>query len=165
MANWTVDKLQQQPKSECITVKPSTKAELALNGMAELARRAPTKPLALAVLADRQSISLSYLEQVFSALRRAGLVVSVRGPGGGYLLAKASQDIKAGDIVAAVDGAFHPKITGSQPFGSDDGTDAFWRAMNSKVLDLFRTVTLKSIVDGDYAAPVDVSERRPQAAE
>jgi len=86
-------------------VKPTTKAKLALNGLFELARMRPAKPLALSQLAEKQAISLSYLEQVFTSLRRNGLVLSVRGSGGGYLLAKPAGKIMTGDIISAVNGS------------------------------------------------------------
>src|SRR3954471_21439986 len=71
--------------------------------MVDLARHAQAKPVSLSDIATRQEISLSYLEQLFARLRRAGLVRSVRGPGGGYRLAKASAETWIADIVLAVD--------------------------------------------------------------
>ena len=146
-------------------MKPSTKAELAINGMIELARCIPAKPLSLAVIAERQGISLSYLEQVFGALRRQGLVVSVRGPGGGYLLAKPTESISAGDIIVAVDGAHEPKVEPQTGFGLIAATNGFWAAMNDRILDLYDTVSLKSIIDGDFIPTPTLVETQPQAAE
>jgi Rrf2 family iron-sulfur cluster assembly transcriptional regulator len=71
--------------------------------MVDLAVNSDGKPLTLAEIAERQSISLSYLEQLFAKLRRGSLVRSVRGPGGGYMLARAAQAIRVSDIVLAVD--------------------------------------------------------------
>jgi len=73
--------------------------------MADLANNGAEcgKPISLADIADRQEISLSYLEQLFGKLRRNGLVKSVRGPGGGYLLARGSEDLRVSDIIMAVD--------------------------------------------------------------
>ncbi len=146
-------------------MKPSTKAELAINGMIELARCVPAKPLSLAVIAERQGISLSYLEQVFGALRRHGLVVSVRGPGGGYLLAKPPESISAGEIIESVDGGYEPKLDPQSNFNLAAATNGFWTAMNTKVLDLYKTVSLKSIIDGDFAPAPTMVESQPQAAE
>src|SRR5471030_1333742 len=86
----------------------STKGRYAVMAMADLAGHAPgadnqIKPVALADIAERQDISLSYLEQLFAKLRRGGLVSSVRGPGGGYRLSRASADMRIADIIVAVD--------------------------------------------------------------
>jgi hypothetical protein len=69
------------------TMRISTKGRFAVNALVDLALRAPAGPVALASISQRQQISLSYLEQLFSRLRRVGLVESTRGPGGGYTLA------------------------------------------------------------------------------
>ncbi len=71
--------------------------------MADLAKTGGERPVALADIAQRQGISLSYLEQLFAKLRRHGLVVSVRGPGGGYRLAHDAEDTRVSDIILAVD--------------------------------------------------------------
>ena len=88
----------------------STKGRYAVMAMADLAGNArdaespgESRPVALADIAARQDISLSYLEQLFAKLRRSGLVKSVRGPGGGYLLAYDRDDTRIGDIILAVD--------------------------------------------------------------
>jgi len=81
----------------------STKGRYAVTAMVDLAGHPSGSPIALAEIAARQEISLSYLEQLFGKLRRAGLVRSVRGPGGGYLLAHPSEGIRISDIILAVD--------------------------------------------------------------
>jgi Rrf2 family transcriptional regulator, iron-sulfur cluster assembly transcription factor len=81
----------------------STKGRYAVMAMVDLAKNAQGKPVALADIARRQEISLSYLEQLFALLRKGGLVRSVRGPGGGYLLAHDSEDTRISDIILAVD--------------------------------------------------------------
>ena len=73
-------------------MKLSTKGRYAVMAMVDLARHAQAKPVSLSDIATRQEISLSYLEQLFARLRRAGLVKSVRGPGGGYRLAHSSAE-------------------------------------------------------------------------
>lgn len=84
-------------------MKLSTKGRYAVMAMADLGKSVTGKPVALADVADRQEISLSYLEQLFGKLRRAGLVKSVRGPGGGYLLAREASEIRISDVIQAVD--------------------------------------------------------------
>ena len=81
----------------------STKGRYAVMAMVDLASFGGRKPVSLADIADRQEISLSYLEQLFGKLRKGGLVRSVRGPGGGYLLARTLADTRISDIVMAVD--------------------------------------------------------------
>lgn len=81
----------------------STKGRYAVMAMADLAIHSGGDPVALAGIADRQEISLSYLEQLFGKLRRNSLVKSIRGPGGGYLLARPDSEIRVSDIVVAVD--------------------------------------------------------------
>ena len=82
----------------------STKGRYAVMAMADLAGHAlDARPVALAEIAERQGISLSYLEQLFAKLRRGGLVKSVRGPGGGYRLSRASDEMRIADIIVAVD--------------------------------------------------------------
>src|SRR3546814_11295586 len=71
--------------------------------MVDLAQFDSDRPVALADIAERQDISLSYLEQLFAKLRRAGLVSSVRGPGGGYRLAYPADDVRVSDVILAVD--------------------------------------------------------------
>jgi Rrf2 family iron-sulfur cluster assembly transcriptional regulator len=86
--------------------------------MVDLACRSDGKPVALADIAERQEISLSYLEQLFAKLRRGGLVKSVRGPGGGYMLAHSAEVTRISDIILAVD---EPIRATRCPSGSPEG--------------------------------------------
>jgi Rrf2 family transcriptional regulator, iron-sulfur cluster assembly transcription factor len=81
----------------------STKGRYAVMAMVDLAHHSDGHPVSLAEIAERQEISLSYLEQLFAKLRQGGLVKSVRGPGGGYLLAHNGADTRIADIILAVD--------------------------------------------------------------
>ncbi|MBV9045321.1 MAG: Rrf2 family transcriptional regulator [Alphaproteobacteria bacterium] len=82
----------------------STKGRYAVMAMADLAQHeAANKPVSLADIAQRQEISLSYLEQLFAKLRRGGLVKSVRGPGGGYRLSRPAAELRIADVIVAVD--------------------------------------------------------------
>ncbi|CAH1042012.1 Fe-S cluster assembly transcriptional regulator IscR [Halomonas sp. TD01] len=80
----------------------TTKGRYAVTAMLDLAINTPQGPTSLGDISQRQEISLSYLEQLFARLRRAGLVSSVRGPGGGYLLAKPAEDISVSQVIDAV---------------------------------------------------------------
>ena len=81
----------------------TTKGRFAVTAMLDLAINEVDKPVTLAGISERQNISLSYLEQLFSRLRRCGLVKSVRGPGGGYRIAKNLNQITVSEIISAVD--------------------------------------------------------------
>jgi len=84
-------------------MKLSTKGRYAVMAMVDLATQSQGKPIALADVAERQEISLSYLEQLFGKMRKGNLVKSVRGPGGGYLLAHDASETRISDIILAVD--------------------------------------------------------------
>ena len=84
-------------------MKLSTRGRYAVMAIVDLASRGPGRPVALADIAARQEISLSYLEQLFARLRREGLVKSVRGPGGGYLLGRPADLMPVADVILAVD--------------------------------------------------------------
>lgn len=84
-------------------MKLSTKGRYAVTALADIARNGAAGPVTLAEISDRQDISLAYLEQLFVRLRRAGLVESVRGPGGGYLLARPAGEVRIADVMVAVD--------------------------------------------------------------
>ncbi len=81
----------------------TTKGRFAVMAMADLAMRGENTPVTLSAISERQKISLSYLEQLFGKLRRSRIVESVRGPGGGYNLAKPAQEITIAEIIVAVD--------------------------------------------------------------
>ncbi len=84
-------------------MKLSTKGRYAVMAMADLADATNDGPVTLSDIASRQSISLSYLEQLFAKLRRAEIVASIRGPGGGYKLGREAAEIRVSDIIMAVD--------------------------------------------------------------
>jgi len=105
---------------EVLDVKLSTKGRYAVMAMADLARHSDSRPpegrsvQALAGIAERQEISLAYLEQLFAKLRRAGLVSGVRGPGGGFKLAKSADKMRIADIIIAVDEPLKATRCGSE---------------------------------------------------
>jgi Rrf2 family iron-sulfur cluster assembly transcriptional regulator len=102
-------------------VKLSTKGRYAVMAMTDLASNSHGGPISLADVAERQEISLSYLEQLFSKLRKGGLVKSVRGPGGGYLLSRDASDLRISDIIVAVN---EPLSTTRCAPGSAEGCTA-----------------------------------------
>jgi Rrf2 family iron-sulfur cluster assembly transcriptional regulator len=88
-------------------LKLGAKARYAVMAMVDLARHSNGAPVCLADIAERQEISLAFLEQLFAKLRRSGLVESVRGPGGGYLLAHDRNETRIADILTAVEEPIH----------------------------------------------------------
>jgi Rrf2 family iron-sulfur cluster assembly transcriptional regulator len=120
--------------------------------MVDLATHSDNKPISLADIADRQEISLSYLEQLFSKLRRGGLVRSVRGPGGGYLLAHDSNETRIADIILAVDEPIRAtRCTPGQPFGCRSNksrclTHELWEELGNQIYLYLSSVTLTDVV-------------------
>ncbi|MDZ3837252.1 MAG: Rrf2 family transcriptional regulator [Rhodospirillales bacterium] len=134
-------------------MKLSTKGRYAVMAMADLAYHSRGKPVALAEVADRQEISLSYLEQLFGKLRRGGLVASVRGPGGGYLLAREPQQMRIADIILAVDEPIKAtRCTPGSPRGchSHKGrclTHDLWEELGNQIYLYLSSVTLSDVCE------------------
>ncbi len=127
----------------------TTKGRFAVTAMLDLALLEAEKPVTLAGISERQDISLSYLEQLFSRLRKQGLVMSVRGPGGGYRIAKPHQDISVSDIITAVDEQIDATQCGGNENCHEDGpcmTHDLWASLNQKILDYLSGVTLADMV-------------------
>ena len=127
----------------------TTKGRFAVTAMLDLALHEEEKPVTLAGISERQGISLSYLEQLFSRLRRNGLVKSVRGPGGGYHLAKKHHDISVSDIITAVDELIDATQCGGKE-NCHDGmpcmTHELWSSLNAKILEYLSGVGLADLV-------------------
>jgi len=144
-------------------VKLTTKGRYAVMAMADLARHSDGSPVALAEIADRQEISLSYLEQLFAKLRRGELVKSVRGPGGGYLLSRAADDIRIADVILAVD---EPIKATRCELGSPRGclpssgrciTHDLWEGLSHQIQLYLNSVSLGDVIDGRVAEQQVVS--------
>lgn len=127
----------------------TTKGRFAVTAMIDLALSETDRPVTLAGISERQEISLSYLEQLFSRLRRNGLVKSVRGPGGGYRIAKKHDEITISDIIIAVD----EQIDATQCGGAEDChgerrcmTHELWSSLNVKILEYLSGVSLADMV-------------------
>ncbi len=134
-------------------MKLSTKGRYAAMAMVDLAMHSDGKPVSLADIADRQEISLSYLEQLFAKLRRGGLVKSVRGPGGGYLLAHSDQETRMSDIILAVDEPIRAtRCTPGQPFGCRGNksrciTHDLWEELGNQIYLYLSSVTVADVVN------------------
>lgn len=143
----------------------TTKGRFAVTAMLDLALRDGNGPVTLAGISDRQKISLSYLEQLFGKLRRHGLVDSVRGPGGGYTLAKSTTAVSVADIIRAVD----EPIDASQCGGNEnclDGhrcmTHELWTSLNKHIYDYLESVKLSDLVANQQAQAGKVAVMRDQ---
>ena len=138
----------------------STKGRFAVTAMIDLALRETMGPVALTDIASRQHISLSYLEQLFGKLRRHGLVTSVRGPGGGYLMAGPVEGITVSDIIAAVEDAV-PAAQRARASSVQDMTQELWDTMSAKVFDFTHSITLKRLVLDQLAKGVQIEPSSP----
>lgn len=133
-------------------MKLSTKGRYAVMAMVDLASTSNGNPVALADIAERQEISLSYLEQLFAKLRRGGLVRSVRGPGGGYLLAHASDQTRISDIILAVDEPIRAtRCAPGSPVGCRVNkarclTHDLWEELGNQIHLYLSSVTLANVV-------------------
>jgi Rrf2 family iron-sulfur cluster assembly transcriptional regulator len=133
----------------------TTKGRFAVTAMIDLAMRQGNGPVTLAGISQRQEISLSYLEQLFAKLRRHQLVDSVRGPGGGYCLARAAAEVSVADIIIAVD----EPLDATQCRGKENChgpeheggarcmTHELWTTLNEKMVDFLDSVSLQDLVD------------------
>jgi Rrf2 family iron-sulfur cluster assembly transcriptional regulator len=136
-------------------MKLSTKGRYAMVAMADLAMLPEGKLSALSDLSKRQNISLPYLEQLFVKLRRAGLVTSVRGPGGGYCLARAASDIRVVEVFAAVDETVDAMHKGASATGAQSGsraqsmTNRLWESLSAHVYVFLHQTRLSDVVKND----------------
>ena len=132
----------------------TTKGRFAVTAMVDLAMRGDPGPVTLASVSERQKISLSYLEQLFGKLRRHQIVESVRGPGGGYFLARPSQDISIADIIVAVDEPLDATKCGGKANCHDDRqcvTHNLWTGLNESIYAYLSALSLKQVVDSQHA--------------
>lgn len=134
-------------------MKLSTKGRYAVMAMVDLANNGVGSPVALADIADRQEISLSYLEQLFGKLRKGGLVKSVRGPGGGYLLARPAPQTRISDIILAVDEPIQTtRCTPGSPAGCHNHkgrclTHDLWEELGNQIYLYLSSVSLGDVIE------------------
>ena len=131
-------------------MKLTSKGRYAVTAMLDVAIHAVAGPVPLADISERQGISLSYLEQLFSRLRKQGLVSSVRGPGGGYRLGRCSAEIAVSDVINAVDESVdatrcHGK--GNCQAGQQCLTHNLWRDLSDRIADFLSNITLSELVN------------------
>jgi Rrf2 family iron-sulfur cluster assembly transcriptional regulator len=128
----------------------TTKGRFAVTAMADLAERHGRGPVTLASISERQKISLSYLEQLFVKLRKHNIVIAVRGPGGGYYLARPANQISVADIIVAVDEQMDATKCGGKGNCDDNkqcSTHDLWMGLNEILHKYMAEVSLQQLVD------------------
>ena len=132
----------------------TTKGRFAVTAMIDIGLQHGSGPVTLAEISGRRKISLSYLEQLFGKLRRHGLVESVRGPGGGYCLARDMGQVSVTEIILAVDEPLDAPLCGGKENCDDDKkclTHDLWAELNQRIFDYLGGVSLRQLVDNQRA--------------
>ena len=138
----------------------TTKGRFAVTAMLDVALHGARGPVTLAAISERQNISLSYLEQLFGKLRRRGLVASVRGPGGGYILGRPPERVAVADIIVAVDEPIDATQCGGRENCLDDRrcmTHELWAGLNAQIFLYLRSVTLAELARQQRPRIADVA--------
>jgi Rrf2 family iron-sulfur cluster assembly transcriptional regulator len=144
----------------------TTKGRFAVTAMIDVALHGGEGPVTLAAVSERQRISLSYLEQLFGKLRRHRLVRSVRGPGGGYHLARQANQVSVADIILAVDEPIDATQCGGRENCIDDRrcmTHELWASLNAHIFGFLRSVTLEDLVRQQDKSEVAVIQHVPRS--
>lgn len=143
-------------------MKLSTKARHAITAMMDLAINDNYKPVTLADISQCQGISLSYLEQLFAKLRKSGLVVGVRGPGGGYRLSRSPNEISVAQVISAIDENVQPQKEHSElstmQFDDRCITHQIWDELSAKIYNYLDNVSL-----GEFTQKPEYLALRQQA--
>jgi Rrf2 family transcriptional regulator, iron-sulfur cluster assembly transcription factor len=127
-------------------MRVGSKGRYAVIALVDVATHSASRPVALAEVAERQQISLSYLEQLFAMLRKAGLVVSSRGPGGGYRLQRPGDEITVGEVFRAVEEPGNAENNGRDWSGG--ATAGLWRALDDHIRDFLEGVAISDVISG-----------------
>ncbi len=132
----------------------STKGQYGVRAMYEIAKGYPDKPLTIKEISDRQDVSIAYLEQILNTLRRADLIISKKGPGGGYLLKKSPDEITISLILNALEGpvAITSCLDPSEGCIRIDScvTHLLWKALGEQIDAFLKTITLMDLIRGDF---------------
>ena len=153
-------------------MKLTTKGRYAVTAILDLALNQSQKPIALADIAERQGISLSYLEQLFSRLRRGGLVSSIRGPGGGYRLGRDASEIFIAEVISAVDENVDTTQCGGKQNCKDNApclTHDLWHDLSNRIQQYLSQISLQDLIkrdqesgcsdkDGDHSEKVKLTD-------
>lgn len=135
-------------------MKLSTKGRYGLRAIVDLALHSEDETVALSTIAERENISISYLEQLIAKLKKAGIVSSVRGAQGGYMLAKPAEEISVGDILRALEGSLHP-VDCAEVYGGENNcsgadlcvTKYVWKRISDSINDAVDDILLSELVE------------------
>ncbi|OQW79615.1 MAG: Fe-S cluster assembly transcriptional regulator IscR [Proteobacteria bacterium ST_bin11] len=144
----------------------TTKGRYAVTAMLDLAYHSQSNPVTLTDIATRQTISLSYLEQLFARLRKAGMVKGVRGPGGGYTLSRSAKDINIADIIEAVDEPVDSTKCGEKANCHNDQpclTHDLWMGLSDQIRGYLKEISLGQLLERDFVS--DVAKRQSKHVE
>ena len=144
----------------------TTKGRYAVTAMLDLAFHSQVKPVTLVEIANRQTISLSYLEQLFARLRRAGMVKGVRSPGGGYTLCGLASEINIADIIAAVDESVDSTRCGGEANCQKHQaclTHDLWMGLSDQIREYLKGITLAELLEKHHVK--EVARRQDQEAQ
>ena len=143
----------------------TTKGRYAVTAMLDLALHYKDGPITLADISQRQGISLSYLEQLFSKLRKNGLVDSTRGPGGGYRLSRSANDIAVADVITAVDEKLETTRCGGLGNCQNDKqclTHELWTELSDRIHDFLLGISLGQLVEREGIKEVAARQESEQ---
>ncbi|HEK2733660.1 TPA: Fe-S cluster assembly transcriptional regulator IscR [Proteus mirabilis] len=140
----------------------TSKGRYAVTAMLDVALHSQQGPVPLADISERQGISLSYLEQLFSRLRKNELVASVRGPGGGYLLGREARQIFVAQVISAVDESVDATRCQGNKEGCQGGdrclTHTLWRDLSDRITSFLSSISLEELVNNEEV--MDVADRQ-----
>ena len=136
-------------------LKLSTKGQYGVRAMFEIARGYPERPVSIREISKRQEVSVSYLEQILGTLRKAGLIKSVRGPGGGYLLTKSPALVSVGSVLKELEGP----VAITNCMDPEEGchrvercvTHMLWRGLGEKIEAFLATISLDDLMKDEHA--------------
>lgn len=144
-------------------MKITTKGRYGLRALIDLAKYSEIEPVSISSIAARQGISERYLEQLMTLLKKAGLIKSIRGAGGGYVLAKEMSEISVGDVLRALEGSLEPvECTGFNEEASCEAaggcvTKYVWQRINESINQTVNEISLKQLVEESKCVQADVS--------
>ena len=144
----------------------TTKGRYAVTAMLDLAFHSQTRPVTLTEIATRQTISLSYLEQLFARMRKAGMVKGVRGPGGGYTLSRDVYQINIAEIIEAVDEAVDSTKCGGKANCQNEQpclTHDLWMGLSEQIRDYLKQISLGQLLERDLVN--EVAKRQAEQLE
>ena len=149
-------------------MKLTTKGRYAVTAMLDLSLHNDNGPVSLVEISERQDISLSYLEQLFSKLRKQGLVNSIRGPGGGYSLSRIPAEIAISNIILAVDENLDVTNCGNAAAGCQDGnkrclTHDLWADLSNRIQSFLADISLQDMMDKSDVLEVAARQNTKQS--